>query len=191
MAVAPKISTERLTLRQVEAEDATDVFSYTLNPGALRYTTGVTPTSIHETRRFIDRLLKKPKDAYAWAILVEDDPKVSGILEFAANKEFGTVDYGLAVEYWNRGYMTEAVKAVMEWAFSAYPDLQNITASAMAVNSASIRVLEKCGMEFESRRLDQWEKFKKPIELVRYSIARELAKQSHQTAPANADKPPG
>ena len=81
MAVAPKITTERLTLRQVEADDATDVFSYTLSPEALLYTTGVTPTSIRETRRFIDGLLKKPEDAYAWAILVEDDPKISGILE--------------------------------------------------------------------------------------------------------------
>ena len=162
-----------MTLRQVETDDAIDVFSYTLNPGALRYTTGVTPRSIHETRRFIDGLLEKPDDAYAWAILVEDDPKVSGILEFAVNRDIGTVDYGLAVEYWNRGYMTESVRAIMNWAFSEYPDLLKITASAMTANNASIRVLEKCGMHFESKRFDRWGKFKEPVELVRYSIGRE------------------
>jgi RimJ/RimL family protein N-acetyltransferase len=80
MSIAPEITTERLTLRQVEANDAADVFAYTLNPDALRYTTGVTPNSVEDTKRFVDGLLGKSEDAYAWSILFREQPSSVGAL---------------------------------------------------------------------------------------------------------------
>ena len=46
--------------------------------------------------------------------------------------------------YWNQGYATEAVKAVLTWAFQN-PKVTAIEAETDAENTASKRVLEKCG----------------------------------------------
>ena len=52
--------------------------------------------------------------------------------------------YGISEAYQNNGYATEAVKAVLEWAFS-HPEVIAIEAETESENAASIRVLEKCG----------------------------------------------
>jgi ribosomal-protein-alanine N-acetyltransferase len=58
----------------------------------------------------------------------------------------GTVElgYSLLRPYWNRGYATEAVKALVEWAFHS-PEVRSVFAEAQMGNTASIRVLQKAG----------------------------------------------
>jgi ribosomal-protein-alanine N-acetyltransferase len=60
----------------------------------------------------------------------------------------GTVElgYSLLRPYWNRGYATEAVKALLEWAFDS-PEVRGVFAEAQMGNTASIRVLQKAGFE--------------------------------------------
>ena len=52
--------------------------------------------------------------------------------------------YGISEEYQNNGYATEAVKAVLEWAF-AHSEVTSVEAESDSGNTASERVLEKCG----------------------------------------------
>ncbi len=54
------------------------------------------------------------------------------------------IGYGISEEYQNNGYATEAVKAVLEWAF-AHPKVAAVEAETDSENTASKRVLEKCG----------------------------------------------
>ncbi len=54
------------------------------------------------------------------------------------------IGYGISEEYQNNGYATEAVMAVLEWAFS-HPEVAAIEAETDPDNAASKRVLEKCG----------------------------------------------
>ena len=54
------------------------------------------------------------------------------------------IGYGISKEYQNNGYATEAVKAVLEWAF-AHPEIAAVEAETDSDNTASKRVLEKCG----------------------------------------------
>ena len=54
------------------------------------------------------------------------------------------IGYGISEEYQNNGYATEAVKAVLEWAFS-HPKVSSVEAETDSDNTASKRVLEKCG----------------------------------------------
>ena len=54
------------------------------------------------------------------------------------------IGYGISEEYQNNGYATEAAKAILEWAFS-HPEVAALEAETVSDNTASKRVLEKCG----------------------------------------------
>ena len=54
------------------------------------------------------------------------------------------IGYGILEEYQGQGYATEAVRAVVDWAFH-HPDVTVIEAETTSDNTSSKRVLEKCG----------------------------------------------
>ena len=97
----------------------------------------------------LDGCLKHPSN-YIWYILwfmeLKDSPnEIVGNLSFKGIDESGIVEigYGINDGYENKGYTTEAVKAMVEWA-SKEPNVKQIEAEAEEENHASIRVLEKC-----------------------------------------------
>lgn len=65
-------------------------------------------------------------------------PNESGIVELG---------YEIAAEYWNRGFATEAVRGMLDFAF-ACNDVQAVMAHTLAEKNASNRVLQKVGMKF-------------------------------------------
>lgn len=69
-----------------------------------------------------------------------------GDLCFKGLNEDGMVEigYGLLPEFFGKGYATEAVKAMTEWA-SQQPGVTRIEAETEADNTASQHVLEKAG----------------------------------------------
>ena len=82
-----------------------------------------------------------------WAMeLLDSENEVVGKLSFKGITEDGRVEigYGIGEGYENKGYMTEAVGAVVEWA-AGQPGVKQIEAEAERENIASVRVLEKCG----------------------------------------------
>ena len=86
-----------------------------------------------------------------WAIRNEQDCLIGGVgfdglaLGKSHRAEIG---YWLAKSYWGQGIMTAVVKRACEFAFSEW-GLAKITAHVFSFNTASARVLEKCGFEPE------------------------------------------
>ncbi|MEO6457106.1 MAG: GNAT family N-acetyltransferase [Chloroflexia bacterium] len=74
------------------------------------------------------------------------------------NVEFG---YSIVPEYRGKGYATEAARAIIEWAFEQ-PGVRRVIADCLNDNFASIRVLEKAGMQEIEPEGDllQWERLK-------------------------------
>lgn len=62
--------------------------------------------------------------------------------------------YWFGVDYWGKGYATEAVRRYVA-AVEALPTRRRIEASVFSWNPASARVLEKAGFELEARLKDQ------------------------------------
>jgi len=73
------------------------------------------------------------------------EPRRAGICDHT-----GEIGYWLGETYWGRGIVTEAVTALTEWAFTEL-GLVRLYAPVFAHNTASTRVLEKAGYEFEGR----------------------------------------
>ncbi len=73
----------------------------------------------------------------------------AGLVE--VNRRHGRAELGYWVgrPYWGRGYATEAARAVIEYGFSVL-GLHRICATHFSWNTASGRVMEKCGMVHEA-----------------------------------------
>ncbi len=77
--------------------------------------------------------------------------------------------YWIGTEYWNRGYCTEAAKAIVEYGFKVLW-CHKISATHFVENPASGRVMEKIGMSPEGVLRDEVLKEGKYITVVRYAI---------------------
>lgn len=82
--------------------------------------------------------------AFCWFIFNKHTGDMLGSI--AARPEIGGFNLGylLARSAWGRGYMPEAIRAVVEWAFTE-PSINRITAACDVENHASARALEKAG----------------------------------------------
>lgn len=99
-------------------------------------------------REMLDGCLQHPEqwDWYAmWMIELHDGTHI-GDMCFKGLGENGIAEigYGILNEFQGHGYATEAVKAALDWAFR-HPNVTAIEAETDPNNTASQRVLEKCG----------------------------------------------
>jgi [ribosomal protein S5]-alanine N-acetyltransferase len=72
------------------------------------------------------------------------------------------IGYEIASEYWNRGFATEAVRGMLDYAFT-HEQIKAVIAHTLAVSNASNNVLQKVGMTFveeidagEEGKIWQW-----------------------------------
>lgn len=88
------------------------------------------------------------REFYAvWLMLLKkEENRHIGDLSFKGITEDGIVEigYGIKPGYEGNGYMTEAVSALVKWAFER-PEVSRVEAEAKESNIASIRVLTKAG----------------------------------------------
>ncbi len=86
-----------------------------------------------------------------WMIELKDGTHI-GELCFKGIDEYGSTEigYGIAENYQNYGYATEAVNAVVDWALQQNK-INCVTAEVNNDNIASVRVLEKSGFELTDR----------------------------------------
>ena len=70
---------------------------------------------------------------------------------FRCTMELG---YWIGEPFWGRGFASEAVRAVVRWAFATHPEVAAIQARYFASNPDSGRVLARCGFQLEGRLRD-------------------------------------
>lgn len=84
-----------------------------------------------------------------WLVVEKRNGKVIGDIGFKGKPDADNqveVGYGFLKEHWNKGYATEAVGAIMQWAF-ATGLVEVIIAETLLDNYGSMRVLEKLDMK--------------------------------------------
>ncbi len=83
-----------------------------------------------------------------WQIVLKEENRSIGSVGFkGCCNENGEVEigYGIQPEYQRKGYMTEALKEMVKWAFEQL-QITSVIAETEKTNIASYRVLEKIGM---------------------------------------------
>ena len=144
------LETERLTLTAYRPEDAQDLYDYAKNPN-VGPIAGWAPHKNVEESEMIIREMFMPVEA--WAIRLKGQDKVIGTIALEYDKyrpesNSREIGYSLAEEHWKHGYMTEAAKEVMKFAFDEL-GLDQIGICTGEVNKRSQRVIEKCGFKYE------------------------------------------
>jgi ribosomal-protein-alanine N-acetyltransferase len=145
------IATERLLLRPWTLDDLEDLLAYACDEEWGRFLPVPQPYTRVDARRFIAaaQSFRDPEQGCAWAI-VRDGRAIGSIdIDLQFEQRIGTLGYSIGRGLWGRGLATEAVCAVVCACFEAVPPLTRICATVDARNLASIRVLEKTGMERE------------------------------------------
>jgi len=172
----PTLETERLILRRIAMSDAKDIFAYSCDEEVARHVLWSAQKDISEARDYCKFMMRKYRN---------DEPSSWGIIEKRTNRLVGTigfmdysednatveVGYSLARWLWNSGYMTEALCAVIDYAFESM-DVNRIEAQHELTNPSSGRVMEKCGMRKEGvlrQRLYNKGKF---VDVALYAILR-------------------
>ena len=149
-----QIETERLILRAFKQSDLDDFFEYTSVEGVGEMAGWKHHQNKEESQTILNSFVEQDK---TFAICLKESGKVIGSLgvemygledrltEFNGYKgrELGFV---LSKAYWGRGFMTEAVSAVMNYLFNEL-DLDFLLCGYYDFNDQSKRVQKKCGFK--------------------------------------------
>ena len=125
---------------------------------------------------FLDALLKAaPSHAgwHLWYCLLREPRVLLGSAGFKGIPAGGVVEIGYSMleEHQRNGYCTEAVRALIGWAFH-HPEVKMVIAHTLPGLTPSIRVMEKCGLVFAGNG-----PLEDGIQTVRYELTRESFQQ--------------
>lgn len=148
-------------MRKFELQDADELFRILSDEEVNRFLPWFPHKTREETLRFLQDSVFADYDkaiAYRYAVILRSENKLIGYLSFLGIDEkerSGDIGYGLLREYWGKGIMTEAVKALL---FRLKADgFRYATATHDVQNPASGRVMQKCGMRYVRTYPEFWQ----------------------------------
>lgn len=151
----PELETERLRLRKLTMRDAQDIYNYSRDPLVAKHVLWDAHRSIGESRAYLRYMLRKYRmtEPASWGIELKSTGRIIGTIGYMwiqTDNAAAEVGYSLSRLYWGQGIMTEALHAVIDYAFTALK-LNRIEAIHEIDNPASGAVMKKCGMQYEGR----------------------------------------
>lgn len=170
------IQTERLILRDASVSDADDMFEYAKLEEVTKHLSWKPHQIVKDSEKILDVLSKeaKEKDSYVLkAIVLKENNKMIGTIDariFGEGQKDAEFGYCLNPKYWNKGYMSETLKAFME-ALHKECSIENIFGSFERENIASKRVMQKNEMYYYETVKRNF-KNKGEVELIRYKELR-------------------
>ncbi|HXY71629.1 MAG TPA: GNAT family N-acetyltransferase, partial [Actinomycetota bacterium] len=146
-----RIATQRLSIRRSRPGDAATISAYRSDPEVHRYQ-GWDSTDVASITEEIEEMAaRSPGDPGGWVQFTVEErdggPLVGDVGMSPADGEPGVIKIGYTISpaFQGRGYATEAVRALIAYAFRTL-GADVVRAYASAENAPSIRVAEKVGM---------------------------------------------
>lgn len=146
------LKTERLTLRPWRESDIEDFYAYARVDGVGQMAGWLPHRSLDESREILDMFIREKK-----IFAIEFEGKAIGSVGIEkyneeCNPELDAlrareIGYVLSKDYWGRGLMPEAVRAVVAYLFDVVK-LDAVVVGHFTHNDRSRRVIEKCGFTY-------------------------------------------
>ena len=142
--------TERLYLREFKLDD--DVHFYKMNEDedVIKFTGDSKFNSVKEARHFLENYKDYERNGMGrWAVCLKSNDEFLGWcgLKYHPNEDMVEVGYRYYKKHWGNGYATESCRASIKYGFNVLK-LATIYAHTHIYNFNSIRVIEKCGLNF-------------------------------------------
>ena len=148
-----RIETPRLILRPWRQSDLDDFYEYAGADGVGQMAGWQPHESIQKSQMILDLFIREKK---TFALELRENGKVIGSLGLEPREESHgipealmgrEIGYVLSKDYWGRGLMPEALKAVIDYCFTVL-DFDYLTCGHFYRNNQSCRVIEKCGFSY-------------------------------------------
>ena len=169
------METDRLILRKLQMEDVYEYYERLFGDADVsRYMLFDPHQDISESLESLQRKLDRyeQEDYYCWGVTLKEEDSLIGLIEllrFDEEANSCSFVYMLGCNYWNRGYGTEMLKAVIRFAFEEL-EVERITADHMEKNGASGAVMEKAGMKHIATETGKYEKLGMRFDAKVYEI---------------------
>ena len=149
-----RIETERLILRPFVKEDATAMYrNWASDPEVTKFLSWPPYKSVDTAHEILGIWVPQYEDPafYQWAIELKELGEVIGSISVVNHDDrvdMAEIGFCIGKQWWGRGIMTEAMKAVMDYLFDEV-GVQRIEAGHDPENPASGAVQRKCGLKYE------------------------------------------
>lgn len=166
----PKLQTERLILRKFTVDDAKALLELLSEKETNTFLPWFPLKSMEEAKTFLEeRFLSYygKLSGYRYAICLKEEDRPIGYVWLADN---GSHDFGYALkkEFWHRGIVSEAARAVLTRIKDAgYP---YITATHDVNNPRSGAVMKSLGMTYRYSYVEQWQPKDYPVTFKMYQL---------------------
>ena len=168
------LEAEHLYLREVRPSDVNECYYGWMNdPSVTQYLESrFFPNSMEGLRKYVESKLDDRDNVFLAMVLKNGHRHIGNIKLGPINWIHRTGDIGLLIgpqDCWGKGYATEAIKLVTDYAFRIL-GLQKVTASSYDANQGSIRAFQKAGFEIEGVRKQQFYCHGRRVDMVLMGI---------------------
>jgi RimJ/RimL family protein N-acetyltransferase len=156
----PTLTASRVALRWLDEGDVDALFGIFSHPEVMRYwsspplrdreAAGQLLAHIHDCFR--------RRTLFQWGVARREDDLVIGtctLFHLDMDNKRGEIGYALGREHWGKGYMGEALRALLDFAFRE-AGLHRLEADVDPRNAASIQSLERLGFQREGLLRERW-----------------------------------
>ena len=156
-----RIETERLILRPLTIDDASDVFEWVSDPVVNRFLPYALYENVSQVKAWISSITEE-KNEFAFSLKETGKVIGSGSVKFNKEENAYEIGYNFNRKFWGKGYGTEGAMALIDWAYNEL-GARDFFAGHAIKNVASGNVIKKCGFAFvrfgEYSRYDDSETF--------------------------------
>jgi|SRR5438105_1537321 len=155
-----RLQTPRLSLRPQQDSDAQALFAIFSDPQATRYLSHLRWSTLEQAHEALvrDALARAAGEILRLAVELAGQSGLVGqclLFNFERVSRRAEVGYILAPAHWGRGYMHEALHALLDFGFSTL-ELSRVEAEIDPRNAASARSLERLGFVKEGHLRGRW-----------------------------------
>jgi RimJ/RimL family protein N-acetyltransferase len=156
----PSIAADRVTLRWITERDASSLFTIFSDPEVMRYWSSLPLADVEEARRLVADIhdLFSRRTLFQWGIARHTDDRIIGtctLFHIDTGNRRAELGYALGREHWRQGYMQEALKALLDFAFTDL-NMHRIEADVDPRNASSAKTLERLGFQREGYLRERW-----------------------------------
>ncbi|WFB66245.1 GNAT family N-acetyltransferase [Chryseobacterium sp. WX] len=171
----PVLQTERLILSQLEEKDIPFIVELLQHRIFSDLTSNIPYPYVENDARSWVKMSKEAFEnnaGYTFAIRNKEGQIMGAIGLHDREDDKAELGYWIGIPYWNKGYVTEAAKGIIDFGFDELK-LNKIFATHFLHNPASGRIMEKIGMKKEAVLIKEVKKDGEYFDLVRYCILKD------------------